>query len=109
MTITPDLLNLTKEQTFSSVAKGTANLPIALDAAYPAGGYPVTSLELFGADGFTFRLLSGIATNAAKSRYFNILHDVPNSKLILMDPLTGRENVTANLALFTAYCTFHRW
>lgn len=108
MALNPNYASLTKEQTFSSVAKGTAHLPVALDNSYPAGGYPVDSATLFNADGYTFRLLNGYATNGAA--FLLPLHDVANGKLMFIVPNTGVEVAGGvDLSGYTAYLTFHRW
>lgn len=109
MTITPDLLNLTKEQTFSSVAKGTVHLPIALDNDYPAGGYPIDSLTLFGGDGFTFRLIEGYAKTAVGTSYLAVRHDVAAGKLVVCQSNCVEMPDHTDLSTYTAYCTFHRW
>lgn len=107
MPLTPNYASLTKEQTFSSVAKGTAHLPVALDDNYPAGGYAVDSSLLFNADGYTFRLLEGYATDG--TNYLRVIHDVANAKLMVIAAAGTEVLGGTNLAAYTAYLTFHRW
>lgn len=107
MSLNPIYASLTKEQTFSSVAKGTAHLPIELDASYPAGGYAVDSLTLFDADGYTFRLIEGYATDG--TNFLRVIHDVANSKLRVIAAAGTEIPGATDLSTYIAYCTFHRW
>jgi hypothetical protein len=109
MSLTPDVSHLTKETTFSSVAKEIANLPIALDDNYPAGGYPITSMILFNEDKFSYRLLNGYAVDAGGAVRL-VFEDVANSKLRVFVASTGVEvGGGVDLSTFTAHCTFNRW
>lgn len=107
MSLTPNYASLTKEQTFSSVAKGTAHIPVALDNSYPAGGYAVDSSLLFNQDGYTFRLLNGYATDGTNFR--RVLHDVAAGKLMVLAADDTEIPNGTDLSTFTAYLTFHRW
>ncbi|MDO8945361.1 MAG: hypothetical protein Q7U75_19420 [Desulfobacterales bacterium] len=107
MPLTPDYTHLTKEQTFSSVAKGTVHLPLALDDNYPVGGYPMTSEILFNTDGFAFRMLDGYATNGTTFR--RLIHDVANNKLMVLNSNDAEIGGGTDLSTYTAFCTFHRW
>jgi hypothetical protein len=108
MALIPDVLNTTKEQTLSSVAKESAHLPIALDGDYPIGGYPVSSFILFNDDKFKFLMVEGYAVAGAS--FLKVVHDVLNSKLIMIDMPTGLQIADhADLSTYTAYCTFQRW
>lgn len=110
MSLTPNYSTLTKEQTFSSVAKGSAHIPIALDGSYPAGGYSIDSALLFNQDGFTFHMVNGYACNAARNSFLGVVHDVANAKLQVFNTSTGAEIAGGvDLSAYTAYCTFHRW
>ena len=109
MTLNPNYVSMTREQTFSGVAKGTVHIPIALDNSYPAGGYAVDSSLLFNADGYTFHMVNGYAVNGAGA-FLLLFHDVANSKLRCVVPTTGLEvRAAVDLSGYTAYCTFHRW
>jgi hypothetical protein len=109
MALVPNYLQLTREKTFSSVAKGTVHIPIALDDNYPAGGYAVDSPLLFNEEGFNFRLLSGYAIDSG-GVINPVIHNVATNKLMVVDSHARAEVVGAtDLSDFVAYCTFHVW
>jgi hypothetical protein len=81
MPLTPDLSSLVKPQT-TCTEKETVFVQVQCYQPYPMGGYPVTSKDLFGEDGWHFLVVGGFALKPDNFR-FAVHHFVPDNKLEL--------------------------